>query len=121
MHLPMHPRTTGCCTRERIGSVGVVEEVGRHAMEAAGKSRNEGTMSVPTTILGLPQVGGIKAVPEAGKTEPLRNAGTMTKRATWKASARESVPIRTNPDPARPVRMAGKARTTQTDQEDPKP
>ena len=100
--------------------MGVVEEVGRHAMEAAGKSRNGGTMSVPTAVPGLPQAGGVKAVPEAGKTNPLRNAGTVAKKATGKASAGESVPIRTNPDPARPVRKAGKARTTQTDREDPR-
>ena len=84
--------------------MGVVEDVGRHAMEAAGKSRNEGTMSVLTAVPGLPQAGGVKAVPEAGKTNPLRNVGTVAKRATWKASVGESVPIRTNPDPSRPVK-----------------
>ena len=100
--------------------MGVVDEVGRPAMEAAGKSRNGGTMSVPIAVLGLPQAGGLKAVPEAGKTNPLQNVGTVARRATEKASAGGSVPIRTNPDPARPVRMASKARTMQTDREDPR-
>ena len=99
----------------------MVEEVDRHAMEAAGKSRNGGTMSVPTAIPEPPQAGGVKAVPEAGKIKPLRNAGTVARKATRKASVGESVPIRTDPDPAKPAREAGKARTSQTDQEDPEP
>ena len=99
----------------------VVDEVGWHAMEAADKSRNDDTENMPTAVPDPPGAGGVNAVPETGKTNPLRNAGTVAKRATGKASAGESVPIRTNPDPARPVRMAGKARTTQTDQEDPEP
>ena len=100
--------------------MGVVDEAGRHAMEAAGKSKNDDTEIVPTAVPGIPQAGGVKAVPEAGKTNPHRNTGTVAKRATKKASAGESAPIRTNPDPARPVRMAGKACTTQTDREDPR-
>ena len=100
--------------------MGVVEEVGRHAMEAANKSRNDGTENMPTAIPDPPGVGGVNAVPETGKTNPLRNAGTVAKRATEKASAGESASIWTNPDPARPVRMAVKAHTMQTDREDPR-
>ena len=90
-------------------------------MEAAGKSRNGGTMSVPTVVPRLRQARGVNAMPEAGKTNLPWNAGNVAKRTTKKASVGGSVPIRTNPDPARPIRMAGKAHTTQTDQEDPEP
>ena len=100
--------------------MGVVDEAGRHAMEAAGKTRNKGTENVPTTVPDPPGAGGVMAAPEDGKRRLQRNAGTVAKRATEKASAGENEPIRTNPDPARPARMADKARTTRRDREDPR-
>ena len=44
--------------------MGVEDEVGRHAMETAGKSRTEGTETVPTVVLDPPQAGGVKSEPE---------------------------------------------------------
>ena len=41
--------------------------------------------------------------------------------ATERASAGRSVPIRINPDPARPEKGTDKARTTQKDRKDPIP
>ena len=100
--------------------MGVVDEAGWHAMEAAGKSKNEGIENVPTAVPGPPQAGGVMVTPENDKRSLQRNAGTVAKRVTEKASAGENAPIRTNPDPARPARMADKARTTRRDREDPR-
>ena len=101
--------------------MGVVDEVDRLAMVAAGKSRTEGIKNVLTAIPDPPQVGGVKAAPEAGKQRPTRNVCTMIKRATEKESAGRSMLIRTDPDPARLAKRTGNTRITQKDQEDLKP
>ena len=64
-----------------------------------------------TTIPDPPQAGGVKAVPEAGKTNPLRNACIVAKRAIGKASGGRHASIETNPDPAKSVGKTAKART----------
>ena len=108
-------RTTRCCTRRRIGLIGVEDEVGWHAMEAAGKSKFECTHTVPTAVPDPPGGGGVKVELETGTKRPTQNDGIVASEATEKASAGRSVPIQTNPDPARPVGRTGKARTTQKD------
>ena len=45
---------------------GMEDEVDRHAMVAADKSRKEGIEEVPTTILDPSEAGGVKAAPETG-------------------------------------------------------
>ena len=59
----------------------MVDEGGRHAMEAADMG---------------------KAAPESGKENPRWNVGIVAKKATGRASARRSAPIRINPDRAKP-------------------
>ena len=100
--------------------MGVVDEVGRHAMEAVDKSRNDDTENMPTAVPDPPQEGGVKAAPEVGKQKPTQNAGIVAERVTEKATAGRSAPIRTNPDPARPGRIIDKVRTTRKDRRDPK-
>ena len=92
--------------------MGVVDEAGRLAMVAAGKSKTEGTKNVPIAIPDPPQAGGVKAAPEAGKQRLTRNSSIVVKRATEKVSAGRSVPIRTDPDPARPTERTDNTCTT---------
>ena len=49
----------------QIGPMGVVDEEGQHAMEAAGKSRTEGTETMLTAVPDPLQARGVKAAPEA--------------------------------------------------------
>ena len=121
MRQQVHPPTTGCCTRRRIGPVVMVDGADRHAVEAADKSKIGGTMMVPTTVPDPPQVGGVKAVPETGKGRPTQNVGIVARKATGRASVGRSAPIRINPDLARPDKETGKARTTLKDRKDPEP
>ena len=73
--------------------MGVGDEVGRHAMEAASKTRAEGTKIVPIVLLDPPQAGGVKVVPETGYQKLIQNAGIVARMATEKVSAGRSVPI----------------------------
>ena len=98
MHLPVHPQTAGCCTRERIGPTGVVDEAGQHAMEASDRSRTRGIIEMPPRVLDLPQVGEVKATPEVGKERPWQNFGIVTGRVTKRASVGKSETIQTKPD-----------------------
>ena len=66
--------------------MGVVDEAGRHAMEASGNTRNKGTENVPTSVLDPTGAGGVMAAPEDGKRRLQRNASTVAKRATEKVS-----------------------------------
>ena len=66
---------------EANGPVGVGDEVDRHAIVVANRSRKEGTEAVPTTVPYPPQGGGVKAAPETGKQRPKRNVGTLVGRA----------------------------------------
>ena len=101
--------------------MGVVDEVGGHAMQAASKSRTGGTDTMPTTIPDPPQVAGVKAVLETSNLRSIRNAGIVARKATEEASVGRTAPIQINLDSARLDRETDKARTTQTDQEDPEP
>ena len=79
--------------------MGVEDEVGRLATVAADKSRKEGIQEMPTTVPNPPQAGGVTTEPEIGKQRPKRNAGTVVRRATRRASVRRSAPTQRKPDP----------------------
>ena len=54
----------------RIGPVGVGDEVDWHATVAADKSRKEGTKVVPIVVPDPPLARGVKASPETGRQRP---------------------------------------------------
>ena len=56
---------------------------------AADKSRKEGREVVPIAVPDPPQAGGVKASPKTGKQRPTRNASTVARRATRRASVRK--------------------------------
>ena len=71
--------------------VGMVDEVGRHAIATIGNSRAGGTKIVLTAVLDPPQVGGVKV---ASRTDDQRlkwNVGTVARKATRRAGAGRSV------------------------------
>ena len=85
------------------------------AMEAADVIMEGGTEVMPTATLDPPETGGVEAMrTETGR--PSRSAGTVARKATEKASARRSAPIRREPDPETvpdaPTREIGSGRTT---------
>ena len=74
----------------------VADEASRCAMEAANEIKVEGTEMMPTTIPDPPEIGGVEAM-RTGKGNPPRSAGTMARKATGRASAGRSAPIRIKP------------------------
>ena len=84
------------------------------AMEAADKIKVGGTEVMPTTIPDPPETGGVKAM-RTGKGPP-RNVGTVARKATGRASAGRSEPIRRESGPKTvpdiPTREIGSDRTT---------
>ena len=48
----------------------VVDEAGRHTMEAADKSREGGMIVMPIAVPNPPGVGGVKSAPETSKESP---------------------------------------------------
>ena len=68
---------------------------------------------VLTIVSDPPQARGVKAVPRSSERELQRIVGIVAGRATERASAGRTGPIRTNPDLKRLVEEANKARTTQ--------
>ena len=76
----------------------VMDEAGRHAMEANNKCKTEGIIVMPATVLDPPKAGGVKAVSETGKESPQRNVGIVARKATGRPRARRSAPVRINPD-----------------------
>ena len=89
----------------------VEDEVNRCAMQATDK---EGTNEMPTAIPDPPEAGGVEA------RQP-RIAGTVARKATGRASAERSAPIRKepDPDPNELTEETGSARTTPKDPEKP--
>ena len=55
----------------------MMNEAGRHAMEAADKSKIEGIVVMPTVVPDPPEAGGVEAASKIGKESPPRNAGTV--------------------------------------------
>ena len=103
--------------------MGVEDEASRCAMEAADEIKEGGTEVMPTTTPDPPETGGVEAM-RTGKVKPSRSASTVARKATGKASARRSAPIRREPvleiATDMPKREIGSARTTPKDPEDPK-
>ena len=97
-----HMPTTRCCTRREIGPVFVADEASRCAMEAADEIKVEGTEVMPTAIPDPPEIRGVEAM-RTGKEKPSWSAGTVARKATRRASAGRSVPIRRGPDRLEPI------------------
>ena len=112
--------TAECCTRREIGPVGVEDEVSRYAMEAADVIKEGGTEVMPIATPDPPETGGVKAM-RTGKVKPSRSAGTVARKATGRASAGRSAPIRREPgpDPVQdiPTKEIGSDRTMPKDSE----
>mgnify|MGYP000394385351 FL=1 len=53
---------------------------------------------IPTVVSDPPEVGGVEAAPETGKESLPRNAGTVARKATRRASAGKIAPIWRKPD-----------------------
>ena len=114
MHLQARTLTARCYTRREIGPVGEEDEASRCAMEAADEIKKGGTEVMPTVTLDPPETGGVEAM-RTGKGKPSRSVSTVARKATEKASAGKTVPIRREPDPETvpdvPTREIGSDRT----------
>jgi hypothetical protein len=84
-------------------------------MEAADVIKEGGTEVMPTATPDPPETGGVEAM-RTDKGRPSRSAGIVARKATEKASAGRSAPIRREPGPKMvpdvPTREIGSARTT---------
>ena len=102
--------------------MGVEDEASRCAMEAADEIKEGGTEVIPTTTPNPPETGGVEAM-RTDKGKPSWSAGTVARKATRKASAGRSAPIRREPGletvPDIPTREIGSDRTTLKDPEKP--
>ena len=63
---------------------------------------------------------GVKTALEIGKGRLTQNAGIVARKATRRANAGKSAPIRINPDVARPDKGTRKVLTTLKDRKDPR-
>ena len=90
----------------------VADEVHRHAMEVADKSKNKGIVVMLMAIPDPPEAGGVKVAPGTGKQRRRRTVGTVAGRVIERASTRRSAPIQTNPDPIKPNKEIDNDRTT---------
>ena len=97
MHRRVRMPTTRCCTWREIGPVVVADEASRCAVEAADGIKEEGTEVMSTAIPDPPETGGVEET-KTGKGNPPRNAGTVARKATRRASAGRGAPIRREPD-----------------------
>ena len=71
----------------------VEDEASRHAMEAADVIKEGGTEVMPTATPDPPETGGVEAM-RTDRERPSRSAGTVARKATEKARAGKSAPIR---------------------------
>ena len=94
--------------------MGVEDEATRCAMEAANEIKEGGTEVMPTATPDPPEIGGVEVM-RTGKGKPSRSAGTVARKATGRASAGRSAPIRREPGPDIPTREIGSDRTTPKD------
>ena len=74
----------------------MADEASRCAMEVAEGIKEEGTEVMLTTIPDPPETGGVEAM-RTGKGKLPRNAGTVARKATGRASAGKSALIRREP------------------------
>ena len=95
----------------------VENEASRCAM-AADQIKEEGIEVMPTTIPDPPEIGGVEAM-RTGKGNLLRNAGTVARKATGRASAGRSAPIQREPFPDKSTREIGTDCTMPKDPEKP--
>ena len=103
--------------------MGVEDELDRHALVAADKSRKEGIDVVPTAVLDPPQAEGVKSLQQTGKQRPTQSVGTVTRRTTRRVSVGRSTPIRINldADTVLPNMEIDNGRTRPKGQKDRKP
>ena len=91
-------------------------------MEAVDRTKEEGTEVMPIAIPDPPETGGVEAT-RTDKGNPLRNDGTVARKATRRASDGSSAPIRREPDPDpvpdKPTKEIGNDRTTPKDPKKP--
>ena len=92
----------------------VEDEASQCTMEVADEIKVECAETMPTAILDPPETGGVKAM-RTGKENPPRTAGIVARKATGRASASRSAPIRREPVPDIPTREIGSDRTTPKD------
>ena len=90
--------TARCCTPREIDPVDVANEASQCTMEAADGTKEEGTEVMPTSTPDPLEIGGVEAM-RTGKGNPSRNAGTVARKATGRASVGRSAPIRIEPVP----------------------
>ena len=76
--------------------MGVEDEASLCAMKATDEIKVEGTEMMPISIPDPPEIGGVKAM-RTSKRNPPRNVGTVARKATRRASAGKSAPIRKEP------------------------
>ena len=76
--------------------MGMENEASWCAMEAADESKEGGTEVMPTATPDSPETGGVDAL-RTGKGKPSRSAHIVARKATAKASAGRSAPIRKEP------------------------
>ena len=88
----------------------------RCAMEATDEIKLGGTETMSTTIPNPPETGRVEAM-RTGKGNPSRNAGTVARKATRRASVGRNAPIRRDPVPDIPAKEIGSIRTTPKDLE----
>ena len=93
-------------------------EASRYAMEAADEIKVEGTEMMPTAIPDPPETGGVEVM-RIGKGNPPRNAGTVARKTTGRASAGRSTPIQREPAPDISTKVTDSSRTTPKDPEKP--
>ena len=98
--------------------MGVEDEVSWCAMEAANEIKEGGTEVMLTATLDPSETGGVEAM-RTRKGNPPQNVGTLARKATWRASAGKSTPIRKEPDLDRPTKEIDNVHTTSKDPEKP--
>ena len=98
--------------------MGVEDEASWCAIEATDEITEGGTEIISTTTSHPPETGGVEAM-RTGKGNSSRNAGTMTRKATGRASAGKSALFRREPVPEMPTKGISSDRTTPQDPEKP--
>ena len=112
------------CTAECMFSDGhtawrfLEDEASWCAMEAADEIKKGGTEVRPTATPDPPETGGVDVM-RIGKGNHPRNVGTVARKATGRASAGRSAPIRREPVPDIPTKGISSNRTTSKDREKP--
>ena len=83
---PVHTLRTRCCTWRKIGPLVIVDEGGRHTMEAADMSKTKCTEAVSTTVPDHPEVRESRQHRKTSKESSQQNASIVERKATGRAS-----------------------------------